>query len=79
MDIQALLKFCTSKLVDKPEAIVITHTVTPEKEIYELRVDSADLAKIIGREGRTFKALRSLITVPHPDKHIDLVVDTLAS
>ncbi len=78
MDVQKLLQFCVEKLVENPEAIVISHTSTPEKDIYEVRVAPGDLAKIIGREGRTFKALRALINIPQPEKLHDLVVDTIA-
>jgi uncharacterized protein len=78
MDVQKLLRYCVEKLVENPDAIVISHTSTPEKDIYEVRVAPGDLAKIIGREGRTFKALRALINIPAIDQINDLVVDTLA-
>lgn len=77
MDVQKMLRYCVEKLVEKPEAIEITHKSSPEKEIYEVRVAPGDLAKIIGREGRTFKSLRALLTIGNPDISIDLVVDTI--
>ena len=78
MDVQKLLQYCIEKLVEKPEAIVISHKSTPEKTIYEVRVAPGELARIIGREGRTFKALRAIINIPDPEHPHDLVVDTIA-
>ncbi len=78
MDREKLLQYCVEKLVENSQAIVISHKSTPEKDIFEVRVAPGDLAKIIGREGRTFKALRALINIPDPAHHCDLVVDTVA-
>ncbi|MBA3752238.1 KH domain-containing protein [Candidatus Dependentiae bacterium] len=76
MDVQKVLHYFITKLVDKPEALVITQRATPEKMIYEVRVSSLDLAKIIGKEGRTFKALRSFINTIDSENRNDLVIDT---
>ena len=75
MDVQELLRFSVTKLVEKPELITITKMDVPEKLVYEIRVDSSDLAKVIGREGKIFKALRALIVIHHPNTPCDLVVD----
>ncbi len=79
MDIPKLLQFCVAKLVDNPEVITITHSTADAKSIYEVRVAPDDLAKIIGREGRTFKALRALINCEQADYVHDLVVDSVSS
>ncbi len=77
MDIPKLLQFCIAKLVDNPEVVTIQHTTNDDKSVYEVRVAQRDLAKIIGREGRTFKALRALINTDHAQYVHDLVVDSL--
>ena len=59
MDIHKLIYFCITKLVDKPEVVTITQKDSPGKSIYEVRVAPQDLARVIGKEGKTFKALRS--------------------
>lgn len=76
MDVQKLLEYCFERLVDSRDEVVITHRETPEKNIYEVRVAPTDLAKVIGREGRTFKSLRALINIPNQSVQNDLVVDT---
>lgn len=77
MDIQKLIHFCVSKLVDKPDLISITRKdANGGKSIYEIRVAPQDLARVIGKEGRTFKALRALVTLVDPEHVQDIVVDT---
>lgn len=77
MDIPKLLQFCIAKLVDNPEVVTITHNTAQDKSVYEVRVAPGDLAKIIGREGRTFKALRALINCQQAEYVHELVVDSL--
>lgn len=76
MDIQKLIHFCVAKLVDKQSAIVITQKDANGKSIYEIKVAPQDLARVIGKEGRTFKALRALVTLIDPEHVQDIVVDT---
>ena len=77
MDVIQFLNFCVAKLVDKPELITVKKLDVPDKQVYEVRVASQDLAKIIGREGRTFKALRALVCITNPDSPCDLIVDAV--
>ena len=76
MDVQKILHYFITKLVDKPEEVGVIHTSTPEKQIYEIKVAPQDFAKVIGKEGRTFKALRSFITTIDSENRNDLVIDT---
>jgi len=77
MDIQKLLHFCLTKLVDKPEEVSITQKESQGKSVYEIKVAPQDLARVIGKEGKTFKALRALVTLVDPEHVQDIVVDTL--
>lgn len=76
MDVQKVLHYFITKLVDKPEAVEIIPKPTPEKNVYEIVVSPQDFAKVIGKEGRTFKALRSFITTIDAENRNDLVIDT---
>lgn len=76
MDVQKLIYFCVTKLVDNESAVNIIRKEAGDKSIYEIRVAPQDFARIIGREGRTFKSLRSFITLVDPEHVQDIVVDT---
>jgi predicted RNA-binding protein YlqC (UPF0109 family) len=48
-------------LVDQPEKVEIQERVHGEQDTLELRVAEADLGKVIGRQGRTARALRQFL------------------
>jgi len=56
-----LIEFIAQGLVDKPEAVSIKEVPGDNANIYELTVDQTDLGKVIGKKGRTAKAIRSVI------------------
>ena len=56
-----LLLFLAKSLVDNPEQVTVTETEGPESIILELNVASDDMGKVIGKQGRIAKALRSII------------------
>lgn len=77
MMVKQLLRQVISALVSKPESIQITEIDTEERYVVEVRVASQDLARVIGSEGRTFRALRTLVELFGPHKIKDLVVDVI--
>ncbi|MCS7149644.1 MAG: KH domain-containing protein [Caldimicrobium sp.] len=48
-------------LVDKPDAVQINEIEGEQTSVIELRVAKEDLGKIIGKEGRTAKAIRTIL------------------
>lgn len=48
-------------LVGNPDAVEITETVDGKTVRYEVRVADGDMGRVIGREGRTVKSIRSLL------------------
>ena len=57
------LDFIIKALVEKPEEVKITRTVDEMGVLMTLDVSPADMGKIIGREGNTAKAIRTLLRV----------------
>lgn len=57
-----LIEFIVKALVDNPDKVDVREITGEKTVIYELRVGSGDLGKVIGKEGRTAKAIRTLIT-----------------
>jgi len=48
-------------LVDNPEQIQITEIEGSQTVVLELRVDKSDMGKVIGKQGRTAHAIRSIL------------------
>ena len=57
-----LISYIVSKLVDHPDDIEVTEREEGDTIIIELRVAKDDLGKVIGKQGRTAKAMRSVLS-----------------
>jgi len=57
-----LIEYIAKSLVDYPEKVEVNEIPGERTVVYELKVGEGDLGKIIGKEGRTAKALRTIIT-----------------
>jgi predicted RNA-binding protein YlqC (UPF0109 family) len=49
-------------LVDKPEEVAVSEVEGERTTVYELRVASTDLGKVIGKQGKTARAMRTLLS-----------------
>lgn len=58
---QAFLEYVVKGLVQHPEAVTITPVQREGMTIYELRLHAQDVGKVIGRQGMTINAIRSLL------------------
>jgi predicted RNA-binding protein YlqC (UPF0109 family) len=56
-----LLIQIAQSLVDNPEQVQVTEIVSTQTVVLELRVAKSDMGKIIGKQGRTANAIRSLL------------------
>ena len=56
-----LLTFVAQSLVDHPDQVVVRETEGPEAVILELSVAEEDMGKVIGRQGRIAKEIRTII------------------
>ena len=56
-----LVDYLAKSLVDHPEAVSVTRTEAQDVIILELRVAPEDMGKVIGKQGRIAKAIRSLV------------------
>ena len=48
-------------LVDNPDEVAVTEVVGEQTTVLELRVSQPDLGKVIGKQGRTARAIRTLL------------------
>ena len=56
-----LVSFIVSRLVDNPDAVVLEEREDGDTIVVELRVAKEDLGKVIGKQGRTAKAMRAVL------------------
>ena len=58
---QELVKFLAQSLVDNPDQVNVTESEGPEAVILELNVAPEDMGKVIGKQGRIAKAIRTVV------------------
>jgi len=56
-----LLELIAKSLVDEPEAVAVTKIDGEQTTVLELRVAPDDLGKVIGKQGRTARAIRTIL------------------
>ncbi len=56
-----LIEYIAKSLVDKPEDVSVKETEGEKTTIVELRVAQEDLGKVIGKQGRTARAMRTIL------------------
>jgi uncharacterized protein len=56
-----LVELLAKHLVNKPEEVQVRETLGDTASVIELRVASEDLGRIIGKQGRTAKSIRTLV------------------
>ncbi len=60
---QEFVEYVVKALVDNPEKVKVSRTVDEMGVLINLAVDSSDMGKVIGKEGRTAKSIRTLLRV----------------
>lgn len=59
--IRLLIEMIAKALVDKPEEVEVTEVEGEQTTVVELKVAKEDLGKVIGKEGRTARAMRIIL------------------
>lgn len=60
---QAFLEYVVKGLAERPDAVSVTTVQREGTTIYELRLHPTDMGRIIGKQGTTIHAIRSLLQV----------------
>jgi len=60
-ELKDLITYVSKALVDMPDAVQVTEIVGEQTTVIELKVDKTDLGKIIGKQGRTARSLRTIL------------------
>lgn len=60
-ELKDLINYVSKALVDMPEKVEVNEIVGEQTTVIELKVDKTDLGKVIGKQGRTARALRTIL------------------
>ncbi len=60
-DMKELVEMIAKALVDNPEQVSVTEVEGEQTTVLELRVAPSDLGKVIGKQGRTARCIRTLL------------------
>ena len=74
---KVLIESIVSQLVDYPEDIVITEKEEETKIVYHLTVNENDVGKVIGKNGRIAKAIRTVVYAAKTDANKRIYLDIM--
>jgi len=70
-----LVEVIAKALVDEPDAVVVTEVEKRNMIVLELKVAEGDMGKVIGRQGRIAKAIRSVLKAAGTKNNKRVVLD----
>jgi uncharacterized protein len=76
-DVAELLRFLAQNLVDQPDDVHVVFVEERNANVYELEVADEDLGKVIGRGGKTARALRAIVQASAPRSRKRTMVEIL--
>ncbi len=72
-----LIKYISQALVDNPDQVEVTEVIGEQTSVIELRVAKEDLGKVIGKQGRTAKAIRTILSATSAKVHKRAVLEII--
>jgi uncharacterized protein len=72
---QAFLDYVVKGLVNHPEAVTVTPVEKNGLTVYELRLHQDDVGKVIGKQGMTINAIRSLLLAGSAKKGLRCTIE----
>lgn len=72
-----LVEFIVKSLVDHPDKVMLEEVEGEKTTVIELRVDPADLGKVIGKQGRTARSIRTILNAAGIKKGKRVVLEIL--
>ena len=72
-----LVEVIAKSLVDFPDEVVVTETESEKGNILEIRVAQSDMGKVIGKQGRIAKAIRSVVKAAASKEDKKVIVEIM--
>jgi len=77
MSLKELIEYISQMLVDDPSKVHVNEVVGESTTVLELRVAKEDLGKVIGKNGRTARAMRTILSAASTKLHKRAVLEIL--
>lgn len=75
--LRVLVEYLARGLVDNPQEVVVEEVDEPDALVFELKVAEPDLGKVIGKQGRTAKALRTVLSAASSKMNRRVILEIL--
>lgn len=72
-----LISYIAQSLVDHPEQVSVSEVEGKQTSVLELKVAKSDLGKVIGKQGRTARALRTILSAASAKEHKRAVLEII--
>ena len=72
-----LVEVIAKALVDDPDSVVVNERVEKKTTVLEVRVADSDMGKVIGKQGRIAKAIRSVVKAAAAKEDKKVVIDIM--
>jgi uncharacterized protein len=72
-----LIKYMAQALVDNPDKVEVSEVQGEQTSVMELRVAKEDLGKVIGKQGKTAKAMRTILSAASAKVHKRTVLEII--
>lgn len=72
-----LVEYLAKSLVDNPDAVTVNEVDGEQSLILELKVDPSDMGKVIGKQGRIAKAIRTVVKAAAVKEHKRVIVEII--
>ncbi|MGK0367010.1 MAG: putative RNA-binding protein YlqC (UPF0109 family) [Thermoproteota archaeon] len=76
-ELSELICYISKALVDLPENVSVNEVQGEQTTVIELKVDKSDLGKVIGKQGRTARALRTILNAASTKLKIRSVLEII--
>ena len=72
-----LVRYIAASLVEKPDAVDVREVENEDGIVIELRVDPEDMGKVIGKQGRIAKAIRTVVKAASAKREKSVFVEII--
>jgi len=77
VDLRELIEFLIKGIVDFPDKVEINHIMKEKTSIFEVKVDSEDIGKVIGKQGKNIKAIRLIMNAAAQKNNIRAIIEII--